>query len=138
MNRLTERNKQGDLMLCGKIVYGNNQDIYNAISLLEEYENTELDPEEVEDLKDCVEGEEGTQGTVRDLLELMQYRKLEEQGRLIKLPYKIGEKVYCVDSRTNEPFESEYSFYKYQHGINVFLTKEEAENKLKKMEVEKQ
>lgn len=39
MERLTSRNERGDLLLCGEYVYGNNQNVYNAISLLEEYED---------------------------------------------------------------------------------------------------
>ena len=41
MGRLTGRNEKGELLLCGNIVYGNDQDIYNAVSALEEYEDAE-------------------------------------------------------------------------------------------------
>lgn len=47
MERYTSRNESGDLMLCGEQVYGNNQSVYNALSELEEYEDTGLAPEEV-------------------------------------------------------------------------------------------
>lgn len=58
----------------------------SALDRLAAYEDIGLEPEEIQDLKDCVEGEEGAGGTVDDLLELMRYRKLEAEGRLIKLP----------------------------------------------------
>ena len=41
MERLTSRDSKGNLCLCNKEVYGNNQDIYNAIAVLEEYEDLE-------------------------------------------------------------------------------------------------
>ena len=47
MERYTGRNEKGDLTLCGEQVYGNNQNVYNAISLLEEYEKTGLSPDEI-------------------------------------------------------------------------------------------
>ena len=37
--RITNRNANGDLLLYGNEIYGNNQDIYNAITELEEIEN---------------------------------------------------------------------------------------------------
>ena len=47
MERYTGRNEKGDLLFCGKQVYGNNQNVYNAISLLEDYEKTGLAPDEI-------------------------------------------------------------------------------------------
>lgn len=47
MERCTGRNEKGDLTLCGKQVYGNNPNVYNAISLLEDYEKTGLAPDEI-------------------------------------------------------------------------------------------
>lgn len=47
MERYTGRNEKGDLVLCGEQVYGNNQNIYNAISELENYEKTGLEPDEI-------------------------------------------------------------------------------------------
>lgn len=52
MERYTDRNERGDLLLCGNEVYGNNQDAYNAITQLEDYEDTGLTPEEIIQLND--------------------------------------------------------------------------------------
>lgn len=116
------------------------------------YEDTELESEEVQDLKDCIEGEEGTEGTVEDLLELMRYRKLEAEGRLIKLPCKEGDIVYLLGGKDYNEFrvscvdwkcginnkgkcyqlylEDSYDDRAYRNfsdiGKTVFLTKEEA------------
>lgn len=48
MERLTSRDSKGNLCLCNKEVYGNNQDIYNAIAVLEDYENTGITPEQLQ------------------------------------------------------------------------------------------
>ena len=89
---------------------------------------------------------------------LREYEDLEEQGLLLRLPCKIGDVVYAV----TRDFISEYTicsieaynegfffcwkcekgiyinvrgFTNYQIGQDVFLTKAEAEQKLKEMEV---
>ena len=79
---------------------------------------------------------------------LKEYEDLEEQGRLIKLPCKIGDKVWHISGRDiKEDVISgiEYSydgmFYIWSNedtwlgGFNdiVFLTKSEAEVKLKEL-----
>ena len=98
-------------------------------------------------------------------IKLAGYEDLEEQGRLIKLPCKVGDVVYVngvlgcgeaeeyrvirVDYHStlgtcrNEFYieallcanpDSSIAFYDKQFGKAVFLTKAEAEQKLKKME----
>ena len=79
---------------------------------------------------------------------LKEYEDLEEQGRLVKLPCKIGDKVWHISGRDiKEDVISgiEYSydgmFYIWSNedtwlgGFNdiVFLTKSEAEVKLKEL-----
>ena len=79
---------------------------------------------------------------------LKDYEDLEEQGRLVKLPCKIGDKVWHISGRDiKEDVISgiEYSydgmFYIWSNedtwlgGFNdiVFLTKSEAEEKLKEL-----
>lgn len=87
----------------------------------------------------------------------LKYRKLEEQGLLLKLPCKAGDKVYsvtrgfiskyiiCSIQKYTEGFffnwkceEGIYAntrgFTEFEIGKTVFLTKEEAEQKLKEME----
>ena len=103
---------------------------------------------------------------------LKQYEDLEEQGRLLRLPCKVGDAVYVVTSPFNvfddieydenmkeevyEAYVSSVSFYKSgeqyriyakatnhfigvyfrecDFGKTVFLTEEEAREKLKEME----
>ena len=97
---------------------------------------------------------------------LKEYEDLEEQGRLIKLPCKMGDTVYCIFNRytkctfNNEEFD-EYNCQGCEHecdskkehyvqdmraysldwivtnlknfGQTIFLTKPEAEAKLKEL-----
>jgi len=51
MERLTGRNEAGDLLLCGRTVYGNDEDVYNAVSLLDEYEDTNFEPSDIATLR---------------------------------------------------------------------------------------
>lgn len=50
MERLTERDDKGNLLFSGKQVYAG--DFYEAASCLEEYEDTGLDPDQIQGLKD--------------------------------------------------------------------------------------
>ena len=85
---------------------------------------------------------------------LGKYEDLEEQGRLVKLPCKIGTEVYDItwwDNVQEKVVIKGKSYYRtvYKHkvtklpftysdidnfGKTVFLTKSEAEQKLKEME----
>lgn len=74
--------------------------------------------------------------------ELQRYKDLEEQGRLIELPCAFGDKVYSVykgyDIHGNKTFHIENEAFRVYmldgFGKHVFLTKEEAEAKLKELE----
>ena len=94
------------------------------------------------------EGYESKMELVGLLEQLKEYKQLEEQGRLIKLPCKIGDKVWHISGMSiKEDVISgiEYSydgmFYIWSNkdiwlgGFNdiVFLTKSEAEEKLKEL-----
>ena len=94
------------------------------------------------------EGYESKMELVGLLEQLKEYKQLEEQGRLIKLPCKIGDKVWHISGMSiKEDVISgiEYSydgmFYIWSNediwlgGFNdiVFLTKSEAEAKLKEL-----
>ena len=103
------------------------------------------------------------------LLEALgKYEDADEQGLLLRLPCKVGEKVYCIYERYTKCSEYGQVFEEYscqgceclecdshkelyvqsqkaysldwivsnlkKFGKTVFLTKEEAENKLKEME----
>ena len=72
---------------------------------------------------------------------LAHYEDLEEQGRLIELPCKVGDTVYVVDWEMEDMYlpSIKYWFFDeqpfdvkmiYSIGKWVFLTKEEAEAKL--------
>lgn len=52
MERLTERDDKGNLLFNGKQVYAG--DFYEAVSCLEEYEDTGLDPEQIRELKESI------------------------------------------------------------------------------------
>lgn len=93
------------------------------------------------------------------LTEYQKYKRLEEQGLLLKLPYNIGNcgVIYYVDERDSEIYRLQadrieisktmisnkfaytidsYEFYFEDFGKIVFTSKEEAEKKLAEMEVE--
>ena len=86
---------------------------------------------------------------------LAEYEDLEEQGLLLRLPCKVGDTVFklkrhnycvgichkdisCSECRANTPFgivERKFKLNELKEiGKTVFLTKEEAEQKLKEME----
>lgn len=90
---------------------------------------------------------------------LAEYENLEEQGRLIKLPCKVGDTVYAIGFNNNKPiiyesvvlrilitekeivfnvkvdeFEINSQLKQSMFGKTVFLTQSEAEQKLKEME----
>ena len=96
--------------------------------------------------------------TVSYLNELREYKQLEEQGLLLRLPCKVEDTIlYVDDDNDNYPIEAKitrieikenYIIYYAEEkedcgtlgfdsddiGKTVFLTKEEAEQKLKEME----
>ena len=90
---------------------------------------------------------------------LADYEDLEEQGRLIKLPCKVGDTVYAIGFNNNKPiiyesvvlnilitekeivfnvkvdeFKINSQLKQSMFGKTVFLTQAEAEQKLKEME----
>jgi hypothetical protein len=92
------------------------------------------------------------------LKKLKDYENLEEQGRLIKLPCKVGDTVYAIGFNNNKPiiyesvvlsvlitekeiafnvkvdeFEINSQLKQSMFGKTVFLTKSEAEAKLKEL-----
>lgn len=72
------------------------------------------------------------------LRKLKDYEDLEEQGRLLKLPCKIGDDVYYILGIPNEtPCAIDKCTFELSDinkiGKTLFLTKEEAEAKLKKL-----
>lgn len=93
---------------------------------------------------------------VEFLKELQEYRNLEEQGLLLKLPCKVGDVVYQItrdivsefriktfvcDNKTfffhweciKGIYKNVVGFHSSRIGVDVFLTKAEAEKALEKM-----
>lgn len=72
-----------------------------------------------------------------DLLnELESFYDKIENGLLIELPCKFGTTVYAIQFRLGKPYikEKKFSFWEYQaFGKWVFLTKEEAEQRIKEL-----
>ena len=78
---------------------------------------------------------------------LAEYEELEEQGLLLRLPCKVGTKVYAINiiidygeigdeaTYSYSIIEREFQIYMMMdYGKLVFLTQAEAEQKLKEME----
>jgi hypothetical protein len=116
-----------------------------------------LEPFEAHCNSQCIKCAEEHEQLAEWLEELKEYEQLEEQGLLLKLPCKIGDTVYSI----TRDFISEYKicsiekylegfffnwgcekgiyknirgFTHFEIGKTVFLTKEEAEQELKRME----
>ena len=73
---------------------------------------------------------------------LKEYEDLEEQGRLIKLPCKVGDDVYYILGIPNEmPCTIDKCTFELSDinkiGKTLFLTKSEAEAKLKELRGER-
>lgn len=106
----------------------------------------------------CSQGA-GNCKTVKNMIKkLATYEDLEEQGLLVRLPCKVGDDLYCivngevkklkVHSFGVPDFEITDIEFKYVDGFKivrfvgevgktVFLTREEAENKLEEMKNDK-
>ena len=90
--------------------------------------------------------------TRRIIEKLAEYEDLEEQGLLLRLPCKVGTKVYAINriidygevgdkaTYSYSIIEREFQIYmmmeyaRFAFGKTVFLTQAEAEQKLKEME----
>lgn len=95
-----------------------------------------------ERIDDVPDGESGVWVKEHDYVsaaeKLAEYEDLEEQGRLIKLPCKVGTNVYYILGIPNEtPCTIESCVFKlsdiYKIGKSLFLTKSEAEAKMKEL-----
>ena len=101
----------------------------------------------------------GDDGDDYDLDRLKELVEADREGRCIVLPCKVGDKVYCIQSYFNDAkmrsekkvkcrivdfvqsfpdlFECKWKIYKFEDiGKTVFLTREEAEAALERMEGE--
>ena len=114
--------------------------------------NTIVIPNSFISSADCAEKYEQV---AKWLKELKSYKEAEEQGLLVRLPCKVGEKLWCiVNSAIRElrvhhfdmpAFGTTDIVFRYADGFKlerfvgeigktVFLTREEAEKKLEEME----
>lgn len=102
----------------------------------------------------CISCSEEHEQLAKWLTELKRYKDLEEQGRLLKLPCKIGTEVYNIiwwdnvqekvvvkgktyyrEFRKHKVTKSTFGYLDISRlGETVFLTKKEAEAKLKESE----
>ena len=142
MQRLTEKQSAG----------------YDLIEMNGRFCDEYCHTQSVETCRDCV--------IDKAIQKLAEYEDLEEQGLIIKLPCKVGDKLYIIEPRfynyeyhegvqvgVCKRYEldedrdwviwvkleegSPHTLYCYSfklYGKTVFLTKEEAENKLREME----
>lgn len=106
---------------------------------------------------DCIECAEQHEQIAEWLEELKSYKEAEEQGLLVRLPCKVGEKLWCiVNGKINElrvhhfdtpAFGTMDIVFRYADGSKlerfvgtlgktVFLTREEAEKKLEEIKNE--
>lgn len=78
----------------------------------------------------------------KGIQKLARYEDLEEQGRLVKLPCKVGTPVYYIGTNIDSKifkqkyFIGEYYFRLediYEFGKKIFLTREEAEAKMEEL-----
>jgi len=167
MDILTKANKSIEILNKYQYIFNGTEycNLLDSLEYLKKYEDTGIEAEDVQDLKDCVEGEEGTEGTVEDLLELMRYRRLEEQGLLIKMPCKPHTKVYEIYTKYDDKEDkyikgieelllirfgknryNDYAVLKGedgedfvtlgQFGKTIFLTRKEAEKELERLKGE--
>ncbi|MGN1231590.1 MAG: hypothetical protein ACI4TP_06790 [Anaerotignum sp.] len=135
-----------------------------AKELLKELAKQDVDFESDEDFDDWIGscyGEDGI-GTINGLIamfyqniwamaelreNLKRYEDLEEKGRMLVLPCKVGDAVFMVVTKRKKYFKKELFSYVQQsrltwhnmqrvlncYGETVFLTREEAEAALEKM-----
>ena len=150
MNRLTEFHNGVWGMSTQAIK--NGYDRYSVFSKLAAYEDTGLEPEQIDELNKMLLNDQIRHGRALD--KLLEYQKLEKQGLLIKLPCKVGDRVYTIFC--NEVYEKtidriiinrfttpqiwvetklEFATSKLERwdmaiGKTIFLTREEAEKAL--------
>lgn len=159
--RLTEYDSHGDL-------YVKNHDYISASHKLAQYEDLGFTPEEVALLAKFYKEHTSVSSITTDMkllansIKWEEYEKLKEQGRLIELPCEVGDTVYeilppCDDTLLCETFQKffisrcvnkecgHYIQIKQfrielleKFGNTVFLTKEEAEAKLKELRGEQE
>lgn len=84
----------------------------------------------------CLKSSKDCKQLAEWLMQLKEYQSLDEQGRLVKLPCKVGTDVYYILGIPNEtPCTIDKCVFElsdiHKIGKTLFLTREEAEAKLK-------
>lgn len=106
----------------------NEYPIQECMSKLAAYENTELEPEQIDELNKMLLNDQIRHGRALD--KLLEYQKLEKQGLLIKLPCKVGDTVFIYADFTKnfEPYTVEAihlgSCYTMQFDCNLYMLDE--------------
>lgn len=142
MKRMTQKDEngyylKGDLGMPKKL-YG------HSVNRLAAYENTGIDPEEIEKIKLDLENAY-MKSTARrygiDVSRLRELAQADREGRCVVLPCKIGATVFMI-TRQSDDFLGEYPIIIQAQfrlsllqkiGKTVFLTREEAEKALEGM-----
>lgn len=166
MNRVTERDEYGNADIIGvdsedlqlNLDFEGFNRVTEALNRLAAYEDTGLEPEEVEACNVALMGKslaeiKEIEGISIDRMKDM--AKAEAEGRLLVLPCKVGDMVYyvttagiykakAVEFRYNKSGVRVYCERKFMgligfegiYGKTVFLTREDAEKALEGMENE--
>lgn len=157
MKRLTQRHDHGIKMAAG-YDFGIDPDDYDLVqeilARLAAYEDTGLEPEEIERIKTAkaVVVDLALDGETLDIKVLRDLLQAKQQGRLVVLPCKVGDTVYRLQRYFNDAtLKSEVKikrctiesinldsmctndmvFLSFENiGKTVFLTREEAERAL--------
>lgn len=147
MERLTSNNDDLKFLVehLNKNTNFDGNKILKIREKLKAYEDTGLEPEDILSNTKTISRELNNA-----LEELMGYKDLEEQGRLIKLPCNEGDTIYVLepngvirkckvynittniyaDSNKNDPYWKGFEIKDNLFGKTVFLTREEAEHAL--------
>lgn len=75
-------------------------------------------------------------GLAEPMNKLAHYEDLEEQGRLIELPCKVGEKAWYIKGKSVHWLIFDYEWLGYYKPEELFATKEEAEKALAELKGE--
>lgn len=86
MERLTSRDEKGNLNVDGKEVYAGY--LYNAVALLEEYEDTGLTPEQIMELKEAVQKLENIFGDEITINQVIDFSLISILHRVIQTEWK--------------------------------------------------
>lgn len=148
MERLTTTSNKGGVALTFDLdITCDKSEIMKILKLAEKLK-------EYEDLEEqcCKENSWGLKmltekwkGFIEDIQELYEYRKAEEQGKLLKLPCAVGDTVYTLNplpsgktvlaETTADAFFCVLCTLEGRFGKTVFATREEAESALKELQM---